>query len=662
VTGDPVAGIRMLEGTIPYADGSEGYLLDVLRRVSDRSSDSDELAASIRDWPSRYHLSPMRGNLLLPLTLAGGQRVLDVGAGTGAISRALAEGGAEVVALEGTLERAQALAARCADLDTVEVVCGAIRHFSDDRGFDLICLVGVLEYAGAELGGAEGPSRLLARLERLLRPGGALLVAIENQLGLKYLVGFTEDHLGVPWVGVEGYPGEAGVRTYSRRELAELLSSSGFVRQRWLYPFPDYKLPRVILAHAAYEQPDTVDLVDQLVREPCSAEGGQRTLLCDERLAHRVLLRSGLGPEVANSFLVLAGRRDADLDRRVAPDVLAWLGAGDRRRQWRRHQVVTVDGSGRRVTARLERPEEARRSAAWLTQRRPKDLPYFTGPTVEQLLLDACRCRDVKRLEDLLRRWRDRVLEHVQPEPGPGVNPFRPGGDPQVLPPRFLDVCPSNFVVTGDGLEYVDDEWEAEGGVEASLALGRALWLFARDLVQLGRVHPWGEQRTVDEVCLALAEAGGLRLQPEALPALRAAEASLQALLTGRDPTALREGLDWVGRHSQVRAGDEAWTALPLAVQVRDALALRREYRALEQKIESLREAHHRLLEHRDWVLGQYEALVPAREQLERQLAAVTGERDVAWAELHGLREQRLKLESRLLFRCYRAVQRLLGR
>ena len=58
-----------------YSDGaaSEEYLFEVLSRASDLSETSPQLfAASQRDWPSRYHLSAERGNLLrwLPLTPA----------------------------------------------------------------------------------------------------------------------------------------------------------------------------------------------------------------------------------------------------------------------------------------------------------------------------------------------------------------------------------------------------------------------------------------------------------------------------------------------------------------------------------------------------------------------------------------------------------------
>ncbi|MFP5414241.1 MAG: hypothetical protein ACLGG1_04375, partial [Gammaproteobacteria bacterium] len=57
------------ESEFGYSDGDavEARLLAWVRAVVDRSVLSEELRAGITDWPSRYHLSPLRANLLRPL-------------------------------------------------------------------------------------------------------------------------------------------------------------------------------------------------------------------------------------------------------------------------------------------------------------------------------------------------------------------------------------------------------------------------------------------------------------------------------------------------------------------------------------------------------------------------------------------------------------------
>ena len=269
---------------LPYADGAEAELLTLFRAVEDRRVGSDELASAVCDWPTAYHLAPERAVLLAPVTIGPDDRVLDVGAGSGVNTRVCADRGAAVTAVEGSAARADLIAHRCAGLKDVRVLCGPLEGLEDgERGaYDVVLLVGVLEYASTSQGGGDGPEALLVRAVDALSPGGVLVLAIENRIGLKYLLGFPEDHLGLPWVGLEGYrPGEP--TTWSRRELTGMLADAGLADQKWLYPFPDYKLPTAVLAEEIYDRPDGVDMVDQIVGQPTSSEYFRPVLVADER-------------------------------------------------------------------------------------------------------------------------------------------------------------------------------------------------------------------------------------------------------------------------------------------------------------------------------------------------------------------------------------------
>ncbi|MEE1566127.1 MAG: methyltransferase domain-containing protein, partial [Acidimicrobiales bacterium] len=274
-------------GVQRWRDGSEERLLSVLSAASDRSTASDELASHITDWPSRYHLDRRRTNLLRPLTVGPGMTVLDVGAGTGVNSRYLAEAGASVVAVEGDSLRAEMAGVRCEGLD-VEMRVGdatSVSVATDPEGFDLVVCIGVLEYSGTD------PGAFLSHLASLVRPGGALVVAIENQMGLAYWLGADEDHLGRPFVGIAGYPGDTGgIRTHSRTGLADLLFGAGMSAQRWLFPFPDYKLPVAVLSEEAYRVPDAVNFVDQIVGPPVDRQRMGASPGPDSRASHRELV------------------------------------------------------------------------------------------------------------------------------------------------------------------------------------------------------------------------------------------------------------------------------------------------------------------------------------------------------------------------------------
>ena len=116
---------RSAEQTIAYSDGYivENRLLEVMKNSKDLSSTSTELQAAIQDWPSEYHLSWVRSNLLRSLQLYKTDEILELGCGCGAISRFLGETVAKVVAVEGSKERAKIAAERCRDLPNVDVYC-----------------------------------------------------------------------------------------------------------------------------------------------------------------------------------------------------------------------------------------------------------------------------------------------------------------------------------------------------------------------------------------------------------------------------------------------------------------------------------------------------------------------------------------------------------
>ena len=567
---DPKTGIRVLDTTFEYEDGSEDRLYGILAEANDRSSLSDELAEKIDDWPTRYHLSRQRANLVRLLSLDRSMRILEIGAGTGTISRYLGESGASVTALEGNLDRARAAALRCEDLDNVEVICGALEAFEDRDGFDLVCLIGVLEYAGCGKGETAEPVTFLESAARHLRPNGALLVAIENQVGLKYLIGYEEDHLGRPWAGVEGYGEGGGVETFSRRRLGDLLNACNLSNQSWFYPFPDYKHPKAVLSHAAYTEFDAPAFVDQLVRSPVSDATPGRALLCDDRRTHQVMLEAGLGPDIANSFLVIASPDGRDRHPSLPnPSILAWHFGDERRSSWIRHQVVEQTSEGRRIrVVRLSR-KNAKLRRKWLGQKPEKDEVFHAGPTLEVLALEACRRGDVDGLTEVLERWRSAIDGHRYGRPSDfrPSNPFSGKVTGDLLPPSFLDVCLSNFVATDDRIEFVDREWEACDAVDADLVMARALWILSRTVIRASGAHPWSSTLSVDELTQELGVLCDLEIDEELLGVWKIAEVELQNLVSGSDPDTVRTDLEWLG--SLTPTSRKALDALPYTTVAR---------------------------------------------------------------------------------------------
>ncbi len=239
MSGDDPIAIRTLDGPRHLRDGSEQRILEILSAAADRSSGSDELAAAITDWPSRYHLSPKRANLLRPLRLGAGLRILEIGAGTGVLSRFLGETGARVVALEGSVDRARAAALRCAGLPHRRGGVRVARELLRPGG-----LRPRVHRRGARVRRVRGrrspePTRTSSRARRRCSGRAAPCWSrSRTRSALKYLLGYREDHLGLPWIGIEGYPGDHGIRTFPRRVLSRMLDAVGAPRADLAVPLP----------------------------------------------------------------------------------------------------------------------------------------------------------------------------------------------------------------------------------------------------------------------------------------------------------------------------------------------------------------------------------------------------------------------------------------
>lgn len=285
----------------------------------------DERFASTNPWLHQIIRSATRTAFVGPVLPADARPVLDIGAGWGQISRPLA-GSRVVVALEPVAER-MAFIRAAARQDGVE---GNLAFLETDymdvqflTSFGAICVIGVLEWAGANQSEAEPQERqrqFLRKTHRELAPGGSLVIGIENRLGLKYLLGCPDDHIGIEYVASlpaalakEAWRQKSGQTlqsfTYSFVELECLLKESGFTDFEFFGAFPDYKLPQQIVPFGARGE----KLNQWLLRETAPAEhdGYHGTPLENEfqtRLAahYRSLAEAGIAHHFVPSFFVQA--------------------------------------------------------------------------------------------------------------------------------------------------------------------------------------------------------------------------------------------------------------------------------------------------------------------------------------------------------------------
>jgi GT2 family glycosyltransferase/tetratricopeptide (TPR) repeat protein/SAM-dependent methyltransferase len=478
---------------IAYSDGkeTENRILTILRNTGDLTSESTELERYIKDWPTEYHLSAKRGNLLRWLKLPSGSRVLELGCGCGALTRVLGESGTEVTAVEGSTQRAAIAAERCRDLPNVRVVADNIATLCVEGQYDIVTLIGVLEYSPLFMPGEDPIGACLRKARSFLKEGGTLLIAIENQLGLKYFAGSSEDHLGQPFYGVGDLYGPGTAVTFGRNELRRRLAEAGFKEAEFFYPFPDYKLPQVIVSDRARSFPD-FRVADLLTRISTRDYTRDWRPMFPENLAAQALERNGLLLDMANSFLIAATCG-------VAPST-SWLAtyysSATRRPSLRVETTFMPDAAGR-ITVhrrRLLEKEPQHRDDTWRQEIQAVG-PYHGGTLFSnELMRLIARRASVQDFAAWLRPWVWLLLEHAT---WPGQEAPAKASSlswlDAMLPGDFADRTPFNLVRDERGLLHAFDcEWVYAGDVPLCWVLFRGLFHLQYHAFLPPKTADWG--------------------------------------------------------------------------------------------------------------------------------------------------------------------------
>jgi 2-polyprenyl-3-methyl-5-hydroxy-6-metoxy-1,4-benzoquinol methylase len=523
-------------GGISYSDGdsTEDKILDILKNAQDLSVLSSELRQHCTDWPSLYHLSTSRANILRPRQQSLTGDILEIGAGCGAITRFLGECGANVLALEGSLRRARITRERTRDLKNVAVLAERFADFQVEMKFDVVTLIGVLEYANLFTEASNPPLAMLKKVRKLLKPDGILMIAIENQLGLKYFSGANEDHLGQPMFGIEDRYTSKTARTFGRLDLNKLLDDAGFPVCEFMACFPDYKIPSSIITHSGLNNSkfDAAALASQSVAK----DHLKPEYLCfAPELVWPTIVNNGLGLDLANSFLVSAGTTG---NAKTPTDVLAYHYSADRLKKFTKETIFKQGAAGEIFASFNSLLTDAPPMSASVEFDRsllkfevPQRVQYchgrplFTG--FFRLLSNAGWTHEA--LKALLKDYLDTLLKIG------GVS-SKLSSETQING-RMIDCIPSNLISKQDGvIEFVDTEWVLAGEIPVRRVLFRALLNmtfmpsnFTPD--ELEKQYSYGE---FFKLCFKLL---GFDLDDSTLMELFSEELKLQKAISGYSPS-----------------------------------------------------------------------------------------------------------------------------
>lgn len=512
---------------IAYSDGkeTESRILAILKNSSDLTSDSSELERSIIDWPTEYHLSSGRGNLLRWMKVPSGSLILELGCGCGAITRVLGESGAAVTAVEGSAQRAAIAAERCRDLSNVRVVADNIATFCVEERYDIVTLIGVLEYSSLFMPGEDPIGACLRKARSFLKEGGTLLIAIENQLGLKYFAGSSEDHMGQPFYGVGDLYGPRTAVTFGRNELRRRLTEVGFTETEFFYPFPDYKLPQVIVSDHVRSFP-AFRVADLLARISSRDYTRDWRPNFPENLAAQALERNGLLLDMANSFLISASSGVAQRNSWLA----TYYSSVTRRSSLRVETTFMPDADGSIMVHRRRLLDQQPQYADAMWHQELQAVGSYHGGTLfsTELMRLIARRASTQEIAAWLRPWVWLLLEHATwPVQEAREKASCLSWMDALLPGEFADCIPFNLVRDNEGrLHRFDHEWVHATKVPLCWVLFRGLFHLQYQAFPSPKPQEW------TALTLAILQHLGLSLEKRHDRLIREYEGSLQGFVS----------------------------------------------------------------------------------------------------------------------------------
>lgn len=428
---------------------------------------------------------------------------------------------AEVTCLLRSHPDAVALAHRAA-----RVVVGGPAGLPDDETYDVVIAAAGLDPVESVEGTRLGWDAVLARLVAAVRPGGALLLRLDNPLGLHRLVDTT------PWYARRDDSAWAigGVldraHPANRDQLRERLGAVGLRPAACWAAYPGVSTPTALLDADHLDRDAGSGLFDAVLHGACAGGFTSATVLQDPARLAVDALHAGRAADLAPGWLTLA-HRPADPTDPTTPTVEADLpvalvqtgrpGIGvlevlNGPSGWRWGLIPTTEATTPAVAPFASR-EAAYRDADALSG------PVPSGRLLRTLLLDAALRRDLAALRALLRGYAGWLADQADTDGRIAGAAALAGTD--------------NVVVDGERYGVLDPSWRATAALPGDVVLARGLWRFAAGLLIGGYAHPWSSTLDVAGLTVVLGGLAGHDLDRATVSEAVAAEAAIAAALHG---------------------------------------------------------------------------------------------------------------------------------
>ncbi|WP_433532349.1 class I SAM-dependent methyltransferase [Micromonospora sp. CA-263727] len=400
--------------------------------------------------------------------------------------------------------------------------------------YDMVIAGGGLDAVESVEGARLGWDGTLARLAAAVRPGGKLLLRLDNPLGVHRLVAAESWYAGrddAEWTvggALDANRPASLDQLHARLGATGLRAGAGYAA----YPRPD--LTTALLATDQLARRSGSGLFDAVLHDACTTGFTGRFVLADPARLAVDALHAGRAAELAPAWLVLAHRADEGADPDGVPPGRLPVA------------LVQAGGPGSTVVEVVDGPQGwhwrrpdpgdrtgpasgpyASREAAYRDPAAP-DGPVPDGRLLRSLLLDGCLRRDTSLLRRLLRGYADWLTGQA---------------DDGRLAGTVALAGADNLVVAADRFAVLDPTWRADAPLPVDVVLARTLWRFAAELLTGGYAHPWTSTLDVAGLTVVLGGVAGRDFDRAVVDAAVETEAAVSAAMRGLDADG-RVGLD----------------------------------------------------------------------------------------------------------------------
>lgn len=265
-----------------------------------QTEDYSKILENEDEWWVQYHLNPVRESLFNWYDFKKNASLLEVSGRLGALTGLFSDRCETVTVLEKTYQGAEIIATRYRNRKNITVyACDPEDLPSDlfEKQFDYIVINEILEEKGYGYWNQKMYSSYLKKFSSWLKAGGKILITANNRYGIKFLCGERDPHTGIPFDGINKYPGGSKGYAFSRNELEVILHGAGIRHYKFFYPLPDSFFAQIVYSDTYQNKANIGERLSCF--HPC-----QDTLLASEISLYNDIMDNHVLGFLANIFFI----------------------------------------------------------------------------------------------------------------------------------------------------------------------------------------------------------------------------------------------------------------------------------------------------------------------------------------------------------------------